>query len=106
MKPPVSEILRFAALASYFTGFAIFAAAHIYATALAFHYVYAWKASRALFWVFLTFFIPVLSTIYWLVVHWLQTEVFWNTLTLGCTSAFGFILGGMICEALKQLIFK
>jgi hypothetical protein len=79
---------------------------HIYATALAYHYVYAWIASRALFWVFVAFFIPVLSTVYWLVIHWLQTEVFWNALTLVCASAFGFVVGGMICEALKQYVFE
>ena len=106
MKRQVSAILGGAALAFYWIGFALLAVAHVYATVLAYHYVYAWKASRALFWVFVTFFIPVLSTIYWLVVHWLEIEVFWNTLTLACASAVGFIVGGMICETLKQLIFK
>jgi hypothetical protein len=45
-------------------------------------------------------------TVYWLVIHWLQTEVFWNALTLVCASAFGFVVGGMICEALKQYVFE
>jgi hypothetical protein len=57
-------------------------------------------------WVFVTFFFPVLSTIYWLVIHWLESGVFWNALTLACASAVGLIVGGMICETLKQLIFR
>jgi hypothetical protein len=56
--------------------------------------------------VFVTFFFPVLSTIYWLVIHWLESGVFWNALTLACASAVGLIVGGMICETLKQLIFR
>jgi ABC-type Fe3+ transport system permease subunit len=60
--------------------------------------------SRALLWVFITFVIPVLSTIYWLVVHWLQTDVFWNSFTLTCAAGVGLILCGMLLETLKQLM--
>jgi hypothetical protein len=99
-------MFRFAVLAFYGLGFAALAVAHVYATVLAYHYVYAWKSSRALLWVFLTFLTPILSTIYWLVVHWLQTDVFWNALTLNCASAVGLIAAGMICESLRHLMFE
>lgn len=49
MKRQISAILDGAALTFYWIGFALLAVAHVYATVLAYHYVYAWKASRALF---------------------------------------------------------
>jgi hypothetical protein len=103
---PASAIFRFAVLAFYGLGFASLAIAHVCATVLAYHYVYAWKSSRALLWVLLTFLIPILSTIYWLVVHWLQSDVFWNALTLSCASAIGLIAAGMICESLRHIMFE
>jgi len=104
MKRMASAVLGGMATALYWLGFAALFATHVYATVLAYNYVYAWKTSRALLWVFLTFLIPVLSTIYWLVVHWLQTDVFWNSFTLTCTAGVVLILCGMLLEILKQLI--
>jgi hypothetical protein len=95
-----------AALTFYGIGFALLAVAHVYATVLAYHYVYAWKSGRALFWVFATLFLPILSTIYWLMIHWLESGVFWNALTWACASAVGLIAGGMISETLKQLMVR
>ena len=102
MKQFLSAIFGKSALPLYWLGFAILVLAHVYATLLAYQYVYAWRVSRALFWVILTFFVPVLSTIYWVVVHWLQTEVFWNWLTLACASGISCIAAGMLCELLER----
>jgi hypothetical protein len=104
MKRMASAVLGGTATALYWLGFAALFATHVYATVLAYNYVYAWKMSRALLWVFITFLIPVLSTIYWLVVHWLQTDVFWNSFTLTCAAGVGLILCGMLLETLKQLM--
>ncbi|MBI5910653.1 MAG: hypothetical protein HY848_11955 [Betaproteobacteria bacterium] len=102
MKRFFSALFGFSALAFYWLGFAVLAAAHVYTTILAYQYVYAWKVSRALLWIMLTFFVPVLSTIYWLLVHWLQTAVFWNWLTLACATGIACIAAGALCEVLKQ----
>ncbi len=98
-----SDALGKFAVALYWLGFAGLAGAHVYATVLAYQYVYAWRASRALLWVVLTFLVPVLSTIYWLVVHWVETGVFWNWLTTTVASGIGCIAAGMLCEVAKQL---
>ncbi len=103
MKRFFSDVLGKCALALYWFGFASLAVAHVYATVLAYQYVHAWKASRALVWVFLTFLIPVLSTIYWFVVHWTQSGVFWNWLTLAIAFGIGCVAAGMLCEVVKQL---
>ena len=103
MKRMASAALGGTATALYWLGFAALFATHVFATVLAYNYVYAWKTSRALLWVLLTFLIPVLSTIYWLVVHWLQTDVFWNSFTLTCTTGIVLILFGMLLESLTNL---
>lgn len=102
MRRLISRTLASLALALYWMGFAIFVLAHIYTTVIAYQYLYAWKASRALFWVAATFFVPVVSTVYWLFVHWAQTGIFWNSLTLACASGIAFIAVGMLCELLQQ----
>ena len=88
--------------AMYWLGFALLLVTHIYATVLAYHYVTAWRSGRAILWVFVTFIIPVMSTLYWLVVHWLQSGVFWNWLTLACASGFACFVAGMLCEVLER----
>ncbi|MFN3659354.1 MAG: hypothetical protein ACK4UO_19075 [Pseudolabrys sp.] len=102
MRRLVSRTLAGMALALYWTGLAIFVLAHIYTTVIAYQYLYAWKASRALFWIVATFFVPVVSTAYWLFVHWAQTGVFWNSLTLACASGVALLAAGMLCELLQQ----
>jgi hypothetical protein len=103
MKRLFSDALGKFAMVLYGLGFAGLAGAHVYATILAYHYVYAWRTGRALLWVFLTFLLPVLSTIYWLVVHWLQTDIFWNGLTTSVAAGIGCIAAGTLCEIVKQL---
>jgi hypothetical protein len=100
----LSAIFGFSALAFYWLGFAILAGAHVYATVLAYQYVYAWKSGRALLWVMLTFLVPVLSTLYWLLVHWMETGLFWNWLTLACASGIACLFAGALCELLKRPI--
>lgn len=102
LKRYLSGIFGVSAVAFYGLGFAILAGAHVYATVLAYHYLYAWKASRALLWILLTFLVPVLSTIYWLVVHWFETQNFWNWLTLACVSGIVCICAGAVCELLRR----
>lgn len=92
------------ALVLYWTGFAVFVLAHIYTTVIAYQYLYAWKASRALFWIAATFLVPVVSTVYWLFIHWTQTGIFWNSLTLACASGVAIIAAGMLCELLRHTI--
>lgn len=98
----ISKMFGRLALVLYWTAFAVFAFAHIYTTMIAYQYLYAWKASRALFWIAATFFVPIVSTAYWLFVHWGETGIFWNSLTLACASGVAFIAAGMLCELLQQ----
>jgi hypothetical protein len=102
MRRFISKMLGGLALALYWTAFPVFVLAHIYTTMIAYQYLYAWKASRAIFWIAATFFVPVVSTAYWLFVHWAQTGIFWNSLTLACASGVAFIVVGMLCELLQQ----
>ncbi|MDX2225332.1 MAG: hypothetical protein SFV21_21430 [Rhodospirillaceae bacterium] len=102
MKRLLSSALGKIVVILYGLGFLILSASHVYATVIAYHYLTAWKVSRAMILTFATFLIPVVSTLYWLVVHWLQTEVFWNGLTVACASGLGVLAAGMICEMLQQ----
>lgn len=102
MRRLISKVLGSLALPLYWTGLAILVLAHIYTTVIAYQYLYAWKASRALFWLVATFLVPVVSTVYWLFVHWIQTDVFWNTLTLACASGVAVIAVGMLFELIQQ----
>jgi hypothetical protein len=102
----LSAIFGKLALLLYGLGFAVLVLAHLYATYLAYQYVHAWRASRGLMWVVVTFFVPVLSTLYWLVVHWLQSGVFWNWLTLACVSGIVCFVCGMLSELLERASAK
>jgi len=94
----------FGALASglYFVGFGGLVVAHFYATFLAYEYVYAWHVRRALLWVFLTFFLPIFSTIFWFAIHWWQSGVFWNWLTLALAASLACFILGMVSERIEQ----
>ena len=86
----------------YFLGFAALVVAHFYATFLAYHYVAAWHVRRALLWVFLTFIVPILSTIVWFAIHWWQSGIFWNWLTLALAASLACFILGMVSEQIEQ----
>ena len=98
MKQSLSALFGRCLSAFYLLAFGVLALAHVYATVLAYHYLYAWKSSRALLWVMMTFLVPVVSTVYWLIVHWAETGVFWNWLTLACAVGLGLMMAGMLVE--------
>lgn len=102
MKKLISSVAEKLTLALYSLGFLILIGAHFYTTFIAYQYLFAWKASRALFWIAATLFVPVASTLYWLVVHWLQLEVFWNPLTVAIASGLCCIGAGIVCEVLQH----
>jgi hypothetical protein len=86
----------------YFLGFAALAVAHLYATFLAYQYVSAWHVRRALLWVFLTFIAPVFGTIVWFVIHWWQSGIFWNWLTVALAASLSCFILGMASEWIEQ----
>lgn len=98
----------FGALANtlYLLGFAGLVAMHVYATYLAYHYVYAWQVRRALVWVLLTFVTPGLSTIVWFVIHWVQTGIFLNWLTIILAASLASFVCGMVSELIEQKVQK
>ncbi len=102
MKRFFSAAFEKVVLVFYFLGFASLVVTHLYATVLAYQYVNVWKASRTLIWVMLTFLVPVLSTLYWIIVHWLQTQIFWNWLTVGVAFGMGCIAAGMLWESVRH----
>jgi hypothetical protein len=88
--------------ALYCLGAGLLVLTHLYAAVLAYQYVTAWRSGRVILWVFVTLILPVLSTLYWLVVHWLQSGIFWNWLTLACAAGLACIVVGMLCELLER----
>jgi fructose-specific phosphotransferase system IIC component len=86
----------------YFLGVGGLVVAHFYAAFLAYQYVYAWNVRRALVWVFLTFIVPILSTIVWFAIHWWQSGVFWNWLTLALAASLACFILGMVSEQIEQ----
>ena len=102
MKQSFSKALTAVGVLFYSAGIAAFLAAHLYATYLAYHYVLAWRARGVIFWTFMTFLVPALSTAYWLFIHWLESGVLWNWLTLACVAGLAGLITGALCELARR----
>jgi len=46
--------------------------------------------------------VPILSTIFWFAIHWWQSGVFWNWLTLVLVASLGCFILGMVSERIEQ----